>query len=558
VPAKPASVQPGAFARVTAATLNVRSGPGTAYGIVATATEGDVMDVIEGPVSSGGYSWFRVQYGFDEWPSADYPLIAWVAGSDSDTAYLAPAVAPTVTTLSPFVAQGSRTGIFSPNGDGVQDTATTTYTLKAAASSVRLHVLNSAGSVVRTLALGAQGAGTNTATWNGRTGAGSWAPAGRYLLRVTATDGAGVPHSGPAALFSKTIIDRWGITADRTSPSVSGSPRPGAEMVAARRAVVVRFSEPVSDLSVSNLQLRVDGVAVPTSFVAAVDHSRATLSPTSPLPVNTAVRVWLGSQLRDAAGNLVSSAGWTFTTAPGRVYSPSRPGTMAPGTHLGYRIAQDGDLLSATVATLKHSRPASVTQRATLPNLPGRWLLIDDGPLAGRWLREAVKRYVRGFAERLNFNPATTIRLAATTHAAHRFDSSGLVTASRTLQLSRPSTTHASARAIINGRAYWRVVDGPLAGYWLAESSFVFRRGSLERLDFPATPRIDVAAGKHTGYRFDSRGFITSSLTATLRRTAGMRVSAWAVINGRAHFLVSSGSWAGTWLPESNATRLHV
>jgi spore germination protein YaaH len=558
VPAKPASVQPGAFARVTAATLNVRSGPGTAYGIVASAAEGDVMYVIEGPVSSGGYNWFRVQYGFDEWPSADYPLIAWVAGSDSDTAYLAPAVAPTVTTLSPFVAQSSRTSMFSPNGDGVKDTAATTYALKAAASSVQLDVFNSAGSVVRTLALGAQGAGTNTATWNGRTSAGSWAPAGRYLLRVTATDEAGVPHSGPAASFSRRIIDRWGVMADRTSPTVNGSPRPEAEMVAARRAVVVRFSEPVSDLSAPNLQLRVDGVALPTSFVAAVDHSQATLSPTSPLPVNTVVRVWLGSQLRDAAGNPVSSAGWTFTTAPGSVFSPSRPGTLAPGTHLGYRIAQDGDLLSAAVATLRHSRAASVTQRATLPNLPGRWLLIDNGPLAGRWLREASTRHVRGFVERLGFNPATTIRLAAATHVAHRFDSSGLITASRTLRLSRNSTAHASTRAIINGRAYWRMVDGPLAGYWLAESSFVFRRGSLERLDFPATPRIDVAAGKHTGYRFDSRGFITSSLTASLSQRTSMRVSAWAVINGRAYFLISSGTLAGTWLPESSATRLHV
>jgi hypothetical protein len=292
--------------------------------------------------------------------------------------------------------------------------------------------------------------------------------------------------------------------------------------------------------------------------VVRVDRMGVTLSPDSPLPVNTPVRVWLGSQLRDAAGNLVSSSGWTFTTAPGRVYSPSRSGTMAPGTHLGYRIAQDGDLLSAAVATPAHARGVSVAQRATLPNLPGRWLLIDGGPLAGRWLREASTRHVKGLVERLTFNPATTIRLAAATHVAHRFSSSGRVIASRTLRLSRHSMAHASARAIINGRAYWRLVDGPLAGYWLIESPVAFRRGSLERLDFPATPRVDVAAGKHIGYRFDSRGIVTSSLTARLGRTTGMRVSAWAVINGRAYFLVSSGTLAGTWLWESKATRLHT
>ena len=64
VPGKPASVKAGAFARVAASTLNVRSGPGPAYGIVDNAEAGDVVYVLEGPVSAGGYQWFRVQYGF--------------------------------------------------------------------------------------------------------------------------------------------------------------------------------------------------------------------------------------------------------------------------------------------------------------------------------------------------------------------------------------------------------------------------------------------------------------------------------------------------------------
>jgi spore germination protein YaaH/uncharacterized protein YraI len=558
VPAKPSAVQPGAFARVTSATLNVRSGPGTDNGIVATASEGDVMYVVEGPVSSGGYNWFRVQYGFDEWPSDEYALVAWVAGGSSDTTYLAPSSAPTVTKLSPFVEQSSRTRRFSPNGDGVQDSAATTYELKGAASAVLLDVVSSTGSVVRSLALGAQAAGLNTATWNGRTGAGDWAPAGRYLLRVTATDGAGLDHSGPAAGFHATIINRWGITADRTAPSVTGSPRSGAQMVPAKRVVVISFSEPIIGVSASTVQLRVGGVAIPSTLVTDSDHTQATLSPSSPLPVNTLVRVWLSNQLRDAAGNPVDSAGWTFTTAPGDVYLPSRHGVTVAGSHLGYRIAQDGDLRSAEVATLSRTRGAAFGQRSTLPNLPGRWLLIESGPLAGRWLREAPERHVSGRTERRTFDPATVIHLRPGTHVGRRFDSTGAVTSSRTLKLWSGTTAHASARAIINGRAYWRVVDGRLAGYWLAESSVAYRRGSLERLDFPAAPRINVLAGTHTGYRFDGTGTATSSVTASLERTTGMHVSAWAVINGRAYFLVSTGTWAGTWLPESTATRLHV
>jgi spore germination protein YaaH len=130
VPSKPAQLKAGAFARVTSATLNVRSGPGTGYGLVASASNGDVVYVLEGPVASGGYDWYRVQYGFTEWPSADYPLIAWVAGSQSGTSYMVPRQAPTVTRLTPFIKQAGGTARFSPNGDDVQDAARVDYTLR--------------------------------------------------------------------------------------------------------------------------------------------------------------------------------------------------------------------------------------------------------------------------------------------------------------------------------------------------------------------------------------------------------------------------------------------
>ena len=110
-PAKPSSLQPGAFGKVSASTLNVRSGPGTSYGIVDSAVAGDIVYVLEGPVSAGGYQWYRVQYGFSEFPSSDYPRIAWMAGSSSGTPTIVPAQAPGVTTLRPFISQGDRTSV---------------------------------------------------------------------------------------------------------------------------------------------------------------------------------------------------------------------------------------------------------------------------------------------------------------------------------------------------------------------------------------------------------------------------------------------------------------
>jgi len=558
VPGKPAAVRPDAFAVVKSATLNVRSGPGTSYGIVGTAARGDRVYVLEGPVASGGLAWFRVQYGFSEWPSADFPLIAWMAGSDADTTYLGPSVAPTATRLSPFVRMTARTAAFSPNGDGVQDGATVGYTLKADAPDVRLDVLNSAGSVVRSIALGAKAAGPNTATWNGRTGSGTWASAGRYLLRITAVDESGAAHTGPAPRVSPAVLGTWGTSADLARPTAAGRPRAGAEMVPAKSAALVTFSEPIPGLSPANVQLRMDGVALAAGFHAAPDGLTARLTPSQPLPVAAAVRVWLSNQLRDAAGNPVVGAGWTFRVAPGTVYDPSRRGALRAGRRLGYAIAQDGGLRRVEKVRLSRTRSIAVGQRAVLPNLPGRWLLAESGALAGRWLRESPAAHVDGQVERVNHPAGVGIRLRTATHVGHRFTVTGDVRQTRSMSVSQRTTATADARAIINGRAYWRIAGGRLDGYWLAESALAFRPGSVDRMSFSSPPRIDVSPGSYTGFVYSSRGVVKDMVTATYAQSRGLSVSAWAVINGRGHFLVASGALAGTWLPESSATTLHV
>ncbi len=158
---------------------------------------------------------------------------------------------------------------------------------------------------------------------------------------------------------------------------------------------MVTFSEPISGLSTATVQLQVGGAPVAADVQAAPDGKSASVTPQAPLPVNATVRLWLSEQLRDQAGNPVSPTGWGFRTAPGTVYEPSRGGTMASGTQLGYAIAQDGDLRRLDRATLAHARSFRVGQRATVPNLPGRWLLVETGPLAGMWVRESATAYLR-------------------------------------------------------------------------------------------------------------------------------------------------------------------
>jgi spore germination protein YaaH len=557
-PSRPASLKPKAFAKVTSPTLNIRSGPGTGYGIIDSAEAGDIVYVLEGPVSSGGYDWYRVQYGFSEWPSADYARIAWMAGSASGDALMAPARAPSVTKLSPFVAQESRTARFSPNGDGTQDSAVISYSLKEAVSAVRLDVLDASGAVVRSVTGGARASGLNTATWDGHITGGAWAPAGRYLLRMTATDGDGAAHSGPASTFSAAALERWGITADTKAPTAKGSPPAGAEMVPARATVAITFSEAMSGLGGSSVQLYAGGAQLDAHVAVRADDLGAVLTPDALLPTGVPVEVRLADAVRDLAGNPPATDGWTFMTAPGLAYDPTQRGRLAPGIRAGYRIAQDGDLLGVTHAGLDSSQIVRFGQRSTLPNLPGRWLYAVNGPLAGLWSRESAAQHFLGESSRTTYGSAQRIRLRPDMHVAYRFDDAGAVTSSRTLHLSTRSSADSTLRAVINGISYWRLSSGPLAGFWLAQSTTAYRRGFLGTLDFDAAPRVDLQAGRYTGYRYDHSGRIISTVSARTSSTTTFHVRAWAVINGRPHFLVSTGTWDGTWLPETSAIRLRV
>jgi hypothetical protein len=311
-------------------------------------------------------------------------------------------------------------------------------------------------------------------------------------------------------------------------------------------------------IGASTIQVFRSGLQLSARVYQRPDAMRAILTPAVPLPTGATVEVRLGDALRDLAGNRSSLTGWTFQTAPGLAYSPARAGILARGNRAGYRISQSGDLLDVRNLALTSPKHVHYTQRATMPNLPGRWLYAENGPLAGRWVREGASQHVNGETARVQYGTLQRLRLEPGTQVGYRFDSFGSATSSRSVHLTAVSWADTSVRAVVNGTTYWRVASGPLTGFWVPQSSMAHRRGSIDKLLFTAPPRIDLAAGTYTGYRFDYYGRVTSSLTSRTTRTTIFHVSGWAVINGRPYFLVSSGTWAGTWLPETSATRLHV
>ncbi len=103
------SLTVGGFASVAVSLLNIRDGAGTGFSQITQLAQGDHVALLSGPIASGGYDWYQVQFDFSEWPSADYPRTGWAAAANGTTAYLVPVAAPTVTrvvAVTPFTDIG--------------------------------------------------------------------------------------------------------------------------------------------------------------------------------------------------------------------------------------------------------------------------------------------------------------------------------------------------------------------------------------------------------------------------------------------------------------------
>ena len=557
LPGTPSSLSPGSFATVTASSLNVRSGPGTSYGIVTTASAGNLAYVLGGPTTADGYSWYRVQYAFTEWPSADYPRIGWMAAGSGATTFLAPAPAPTQTTFTPVVTWLGASPLFSPNGDGRLDSATVSYSLEAPADAVTLEVVDARGARVRSEPLGSQSTGPHDATWDGQDDAGSWVAEGTYLMRVVVLIG-GEAHVSPTAASDAAIMSRFGTRADTTAPTVIAStPAEGAELVSGGASVVLDFSEPVRWTGGRNLQLQLEnGTQLPTDNVQQRRNRRVVVRPRDPLPGNTTMRVWVSSGISDLAGNRASPILWTYKTAPGAGYVPGRRATLRGGSHIGYLIGSGGSLSSPRALSTPSATHPTVDHRGALPNLPGRWFRLASGALAGRWVRESFMAYLRGSTESQALS--TTLVIRAGTHIGYRFDRTGRRWASKTATISAKGTATCNRRTIINGLPYVRATSGPWAGYWLPESGQVYIPGRVMSMGLPSLPRLDFAPGTYTGYAYTKSGSIQGSRTYNLPRGSGASADAWAIINGQPHYRIHDGIWAGLWIVESAGVTLHA
>jgi hypothetical protein len=106
------------------------------------------------------------------------------------------------------------------------------------------------------------------------------------------------------------------VSSDPAAPAVAArSPRPGAKRVATRRAVTVRFSEPVEHVDEHSFVLRGPKGGRVRGRVTYADASRtATFRPAKPLSDTSSYTVHLGRAIVDAAGNPLGRSNWSFRT----------------------------------------------------------------------------------------------------------------------------------------------------------------------------------------------------------------------------------------------------
>jgi hypothetical protein len=135
------------------------------------------------------------------------------------------------------------------------------------------------------------------------------------------------------------------------------------------------------------------------------------------------------------------------------------------------------------------------------------------------------------------------------THTAIAFDGETVV-GRMTYTLGRTSGADVSQRAKIDGATYLKIANGVFAGYWLRESYAAYLPGWFDVSSF-APLRLTFDAGTHVGFKYYSSGNAYARLERTLWRRSGADAVGRAVINGRVHYKVANGIWAGYWVPDT-------
>jgi peptidoglycan/xylan/chitin deacetylase (PgdA/CDA1 family) len=215
---------------------------------------------------------------------------------------------------------------------------------------------------------------------------------------------------------------------------------------------------------------------------------------------------------------LVGLAGARPAAVAGAGPTPDAPRQVRieAGTHVGLRFDADWDVIASRKVSLQRPSAAHATARRWISGR-GTYLAIADGTFAGYWIRESMVAYVTGTVASRRYEPVRRVSFPAGTVAGYRFDASWKLVSAHIGRLASASSAATDRYLVLNGQAYYRIVNGGWAGTWVpADGSFRTRA-----LACHTGPRADATrrvvrtvsgAGREVALTFDMGGRLDPAL----------------------------------------------
>ncbi len=220
----PSAIRAGGFATVLVDGLRMRTSPSTGAPVMATLDKGAALQVIAGPTSGGGYTWFQVAGPIKQWAPVDRPQVGgWIAAFGNGVRNAGPRRPVYATRVDAGITglklNGGGPRVLTPNGDGDHDRLRLTWTNHVDFDRLALRVFRLDGTAVGSVGLGGTDAGGRISDWNGRVG-GKLLPPGAYILGLQGTKGAATYHAPSASPVSSPIATFGFVLGPRTPTSV--------------------------------------------------------------------------------------------------------------------------------------------------------------------------------------------------------------------------------------------------------------------------------------------------------------------------------------------------
>jgi spore germination protein YaaH len=257
----PGSIRIGGFGTVLTDGLRLRAAPSFDAPVMTTLDDGDALQIIGGPASAGGYTWYEVAGPVRQWGPVDTLQVGgWVAASAKGVTNVGPRGAVYATRIDAGITtlrlNGGGARVLTPNGDGVNDQLKLSWTNRRGLDSLALRVYRANGTLLGTDALGAskRTAGPHTYVWDGRIG-GARVPAGSYVLQLQGRAGSTTYSAAAASPVSAPQLARWGVVVGNAAPTavVRFSSSPAAATAARAATYTITFGGPVRYLARDDL-----------------------------------------------------------------------------------------------------------------------------------------------------------------------------------------------------------------------------------------------------------------------------------------------------------------